>query len=33
MLDMDVEYSEDATLATDIRILVRTPIAAVRHTA
>jgi lipopolysaccharide/colanic/teichoic acid biosynthesis glycosyltransferase len=33
MLDLDVEYSEDPTLATDIRILVRTPIAALRHAA
>jgi lipopolysaccharide/colanic/teichoic acid biosynthesis glycosyltransferase len=33
MLDLDVEYSEDPTLATDIRILARTPIAAIRHAA
>jgi lipopolysaccharide/colanic/teichoic acid biosynthesis glycosyltransferase len=33
MLDLDVQYSEDATLATDIRILARTPIAAFRHAA
>jgi lipopolysaccharide/colanic/teichoic acid biosynthesis glycosyltransferase len=33
MLDLDVKYSEDATLATDIGILARTPMAAVRHAA
>jgi lipopolysaccharide/colanic/teichoic acid biosynthesis glycosyltransferase len=33
MLDLDVEYSEDPTLATDIRILARTPMAAIRHAA
>jgi lipopolysaccharide/colanic/teichoic acid biosynthesis glycosyltransferase len=33
MLDLDVQYSEDATLATDIRILARTPMAAFRHAA
>jgi lipopolysaccharide/colanic/teichoic acid biosynthesis glycosyltransferase len=33
MLDLDVEYSENPTLATDFRILVRTPMAAIRHVA
>jgi lipopolysaccharide/colanic/teichoic acid biosynthesis glycosyltransferase len=33
MLDLDVAYSENPTLATDIRILVRTPMAAIRHVA
>lgn len=33
MLDLDVEYSEDQTLATDLRILIRTPMAALRHSA
>jgi lipopolysaccharide/colanic/teichoic acid biosynthesis glycosyltransferase len=33
MLDLDVEYSENSTLATDLHILVRTPMAAIRHVA
>jgi lipopolysaccharide/colanic/teichoic acid biosynthesis glycosyltransferase len=33
MLDLDVEYAQEATLATDLRILARTPVAAVRHAA
>ncbi len=33
MLDLDVRYSEEANLVTDIGILARTPIAAVRHAA
>ena len=33
MLDLDVKYSEEATAATDLVILARTPIAAVRHAA
>lgn len=33
MLDLDVEYSEGATLTTDIGILARTPKAALRHAA
>ena len=33
MLDLDVRYSEDPTLVTDIRILARTPMAAIRHSA
>ena len=33
MLDLDVEYSENPTLATDIHILVRTPVAAIHHAA
>ncbi len=33
MLDLDVKYSEDATLVTDIGILLRTPMAAIRHAA
>jgi lipopolysaccharide/colanic/teichoic acid biosynthesis glycosyltransferase len=33
MLDLDVRYSEEPTLATDVRILVRTPLAALRHSA
>ncbi len=33
MLDLDVKYSEEATLTTDIGILARTPTAAIRHAA
>jgi len=33
MLDLDVRYSEDATLMTDIGIILRTPLAAVRDAA
>jgi lipopolysaccharide/colanic/teichoic acid biosynthesis glycosyltransferase len=33
MLDLDVEYATNGTLSTDLRILVRTPVAAVRHAA
>jgi lipopolysaccharide/colanic/teichoic acid biosynthesis glycosyltransferase len=33
MLDLDVKYAEDATLATDVVILARTPLAAVKHAA
>jgi len=33
MLDLDVKYSEEATLALDAGILVRTPMAAFRHAA
>jgi lipopolysaccharide/colanic/teichoic acid biosynthesis glycosyltransferase len=33
MLDLDVEYATNGTLSTDLRILVRTPGAAVRHAA
>ena len=33
MLDLDAEYATQATLGTDLRILVRTPRAAVRNAA
>lgn len=33
MLDLDVEYAEAPTLSTDLRILARTPLAAIRHSA
>jgi lipopolysaccharide/colanic/teichoic acid biosynthesis glycosyltransferase len=33
MLELDAEYSADPTLATDLAILVRTPLAAIRHAA
>lgn len=33
MLDLDVQYSEEATLAIDAGILLRTPMAAFRHAA
>jgi lipopolysaccharide/colanic/teichoic acid biosynthesis glycosyltransferase len=33
MLDLDVEYTEEAKLTKDLSILARTPLAAVRHTA
>jgi lipopolysaccharide/colanic/teichoic acid biosynthesis glycosyltransferase len=33
MLDLDAKYAQDATLMTDISILARTPVAAVRHAA
>ncbi len=33
MLDLDVQYARDATLMTDVGILARTPLAAVRHAA
>jgi lipopolysaccharide/colanic/teichoic acid biosynthesis glycosyltransferase len=33
MLDLDVKYSEEAALVTDIGILARTPLAAVKHAA
>ena len=33
MLDLDVEYASGATLGTDLRILARTPRAAVRNAA
>ena len=33
MLDLDVKYSREATLALDVGILVRTPMAAFRHAA
>lgn len=33
MLDLDAEYAATATLATDLRILARTPRAAVRNAA
>jgi lipopolysaccharide/colanic/teichoic acid biosynthesis glycosyltransferase len=33
MLDLDVKYSEEADLVTDIGILARTPLAAVKHAA
>jgi lipopolysaccharide/colanic/teichoic acid biosynthesis glycosyltransferase len=33
MLDLDVKYSEEATLALDAGILARTPMAAFRHAA
>ena len=33
MLDLDVEYSTNPTLATDLGILARTPFAATRHAA
>jgi lipopolysaccharide/colanic/teichoic acid biosynthesis glycosyltransferase len=33
MLDLDVRYSEEATLASDVGILIRTPMAAFRHAA
>lgn len=33
MLDLDVEYSVDPSLTTDLRILARTPLAAFRHAA
>ncbi len=33
MLDLDAEYARSATLGTDLRILIRTPRAAVRNAA
>jgi lipopolysaccharide/colanic/teichoic acid biosynthesis glycosyltransferase len=33
MLDLDAKYSQEATLATDVGILARTPTAAFRHGA
>jgi lipopolysaccharide/colanic/teichoic acid biosynthesis glycosyltransferase len=33
MLDLDADYARRASLAEDVRILVRTPWAAIRHTA
>jgi lipopolysaccharide/colanic/teichoic acid biosynthesis glycosyltransferase len=33
MLDLDAKYSEDPGVGTDLRILVRTPVAAFRHSA
>jgi lipopolysaccharide/colanic/teichoic acid biosynthesis glycosyltransferase len=33
MLDLDVKYSEEANLLTDVGIVLRTPLAAVRHSA
>jgi lipopolysaccharide/colanic/teichoic acid biosynthesis glycosyltransferase len=33
MLDLDVKYSEEATLITDVGIILRTPLAAVRDAA
>jgi lipopolysaccharide/colanic/teichoic acid biosynthesis glycosyltransferase len=33
MLDLDAEYATTATLGTDLGILLRTPLAAVRNTA
>jgi lipopolysaccharide/colanic/teichoic acid biosynthesis glycosyltransferase len=33
MLDLDVQYSENVTPVTDIDILIRTPMAALRHAA
>jgi lipopolysaccharide/colanic/teichoic acid biosynthesis glycosyltransferase len=33
MLDLDAEYAANATFATDLKILARTPLAAVRHAA
>lgn len=33
MLDLDAEYASGATLGTDLRILVRTPRAAIRNAA
>jgi lipopolysaccharide/colanic/teichoic acid biosynthesis glycosyltransferase len=33
MLDLDVQYSEEASLALDVGIILRTPMAAFRHAA